>query len=130
MKKQTFLLLGSIYSTLIGVVLIFIPNSIFQAYGFPSIDQIPHEVLIGTAKDFIFYTGVNALALGIIYYFAIKGTSNKSVFLAGAIALIVCGIYIIYRNGNANTPIAAWIDMAIRLGGGLGFLYYYFTEKE
>lgn len=130
MKKQTFLLLASIYSALIGVVLIFAPNSIFQAYGFPSIEQIPHEVLIGTAKDFIFYTGANALALGLIYYQTIKGINSKSILLAGAVALIACGIYCLYRNGNANTPIAAWIDMAIRLGGGLGFLYYYFTEKE
>ena len=130
MKKQTFLLLASIYSALIGIVLIFVPNLIFQAYGFPTIEAIPHEILIGTAKDFMVYTGINALALGIIYYQTIKGANNKSVLLAGAIALIVCGIYIIYKNGNANTPIAAWIDMAIRLAGGLGFAYYYFTEKE
>ena len=130
MKKQTFLLLAAIYSTLIGLVLMFVPNVIFQTYGFPSIENIPHEVLIGTAKDFIFYSGVNALALGIIYYFAIKGTNNKSVLLAGAVAIIICGIFAIYRNGNANTPIVAWIDMAIRLGFGLGFLYYYLTEKE
>lgn len=130
MKKETFLLFGSIYSSLIGLILIFIPNTIFQAYGFPTIEQIPHEVLIGTAKDFIFYSGANALALGVLYYLTIKGANNKSVLLAGGIALTLCGIYCIYRNGNANTPIVAWIDMAIRLGGGLGFLYYYFTEKE
>lgn len=130
MKKQTFLLLASIYSALIGVMLMFAPNLIFQTYGFPTIDQIPHEILIGTAKDFIFYTGANAIALGVLYYLSIKEANNKAVLLAGAIALVICGIFAIYRNGTAHTPIAAWIDMAIRLGGGLGFLYYYFTEKE
>ena len=38
MKKQTFLLLAAIYSTLIGVVLMFVPDAIFQRYGFLTID--------------------------------------------------------------------------------------------
>ncbi len=130
MTRKTFLLLASIYSTLIGVVLMFVPNAIFQTYGFPTIDQIPPEILIGTAKDFIFYSGANAVALGVLYYLSIKGANNKAVLLAGAIALTICGIFAIYRNGNATTPIIAWVDLFIRLGGGLGFLYYYFTEKE
>ncbi len=130
MTRKTFLLLASIYSILIGVVLMFVPNVIFQTYGFPTIDQIPHEVLIDTAKDFIFYTGANALALGVLYYLSIKGANNKAVLLAGAIALTICGIFAIYRNGNANTPIVAWVDLFIRLSGGVGFLYFYFTEKE
>ncbi|GGD57820.1 hypothetical protein GCM10011514_22400 [Emticicia aquatilis] len=72
----------------------FVPNVIFQTYGFPTIDQISHEVLIGTAKNFIFYSGANAVALGVLYYLSIKGANNKTVLLAGVIALVICGIFV------------------------------------
>ena len=130
MKKQTFLLIAGIYSLLIGVVLMFIPDVIFQSYGFPTIDTLPPKELLSTTKDFIFYTGANALGLGVLYFLTIKGANNKGVLLTGAIAVTLCGIYCIYRNGNANTPIAAWVDMTVRTTIGLGFLYYYFQEKE
>jgi hypothetical protein len=43
---------------------------------------------------------------------------------------IGCGLMVIYKNATSIAPISAWIDMAIRLSIGIGFLYYYFTEKE
>ena len=130
MKKQTFLLLAAIYSALIGLVLIFVPDVLFQSYGFPKIDDIPHDILLGTAKDFMFYTGANSLAFGVVFFISREGANNKAVLLGGAVAIIACALFAIYRNGNSNTPIVAWIDMAVRLAAGLGLLYYYFKEKE
>jgi peptidoglycan/LPS O-acetylase OafA/YrhL len=130
MKKQTFLTITGVYAVLLSLVLILAPNFIFQAYGFPKIADIPHEILIGTAQDFIFYTGVNSLGIGILALLSIKGIRLKSVFLVGAIVYIGCGLMVIYENATEKAPISAWIDMAIRLSIGFGFLYYYFTEKE
>ena len=130
MKKQTFLLLAGIYSMQIGLVLIFAPNAIFQGYGFATIEETPPAEQLRALHDFIFYTGANAIALGVLYILSMKTANHKALLLAGAIAIILCAVYIIYRNASANTPIAAYIDMAIRLLIGLGFIYYYFQEKE
>ena len=131
MKKQTFLTIASLYSVLIGLVLMFVPDTIFQSYGFPKIADIPHEMLIQTARDFMFYTGANALALGVLYIMSRNGAQNKAVLLAGTIALLVCAVYVIYQNASQpQTSAFAWIDMMVRLAIGFGFLYYYFKEKE
>ncbi len=130
MKKQTFLTIAAVYSVLIGLVLMLIPDTIFQSYGFPKIDDIPHETLIGTARDFMFYTGANALALGVLYIFSRNGANNKSVLLAGSIALIFCALFAFYKNLAFTIPAFGWIDMSVRLAIGIGFLYYYFQEKE
>jgi|JI10StandDraft_1071094.scaffolds.fasta_scaffold626911_3 hypothetical protein len=130
MKKQTFLLIAGIYSLLIGVVLMATPDTIFQSYGFPTIEAIPHEQLIITARDFMFYTGANALGLGVLYILSRSRATSKTVFLTGTIVLILCAIFTIYRNAAFVTTAFAWVDMLVRLGIGLGFAYYYFTEKD
>jgi hypothetical protein len=130
MTKHTFLTIASAYSVVIGLVLILVPDSIFQSYGFPKIEDIPQDMLIGTAKDFIFYTGANALGLGVIYFMSRHVAHHKAVLLGGALVLILCAIMVIYRNANANTPILAWVDMGIRLAVGLGFLYYYLRDGK
>jgi len=129
MKKQTFLLIAGIYS-LLGLVLMFAPDVLFQSYGFSTIDAIPHEELVITVRDFMFYTGANAFGLGFLYLLSRNGATLKTVYLTGAIVFIVCGLFAIYRNANASTTAFAWVDMSVRLGIGLGFAYYYFTEKE
>ena len=130
MKKETFLLIVGIYGALLGLLLIIFPDALFKGYGFPNIKDIPHEVLIGTASDFIFYTGVNSLGVGVLCLLSRNGIELKTVFLVGAIVFLVCGMMVMYKNINGNTPVSAWVDMIVRMTIGLGFLYYYFQEKE
>ena len=130
MKKQTFLLIVGIYGALLGLLLILMPNVLFQGYGFPKISDIPHDILIGTANDFIFYAGVNSLGVGVLCLLSRNGIKLKTVFLVGAIVFLICGMMVMYKNINGNTPIAAWVDMLVRTTIGLGFFYYYFQEKE
>ena len=129
-KKQTFLLIVGIYATLLSLVIILFPDLLFQTYGFPKIQDIPHDILIGTARDFIFYTGVNSFGIGLLALLSRNGAKLKTVFLVSAIIFLGCGIMVIYKNATANAPISAWIDMIIRMSIGGGFLYYYFQEKE
>jgi hypothetical protein len=127
MSRSLFLLLIGLYSSLLGLAMVFVPEPLLNSYGVPTVDR--HHV------EIMQFLGIDTAIFGLMMLLNRTAPNSQALrtFLLGlALAFlvgVVLGLYHVYVLLNGASSFFV-VDTLVRLAIGLGFLYFYNRETK
>jgi hypothetical protein len=127
MNRSVFLLIVGLYTALVALAMIFVPEAALKNYGIPAID-VHHIGLIQ-------FLGISNGVLGLLLLLNRNAPNSVPLqtLLLGLAVLSLAGVLLgAYRTYILNIPGNAFFlgDSLLRLALGLGFLYFYNRETK
>ena len=127
MNRSVFLLIAGVYSALLAVSMVFIPEASLRNYGVPSVDLSYISVM-----QFLGLSNAGFAIMALLNRNASSSFSLRTILLAEAVNIlagVVLGVYHVY---GLNVPHSSFFmgDSLLRLAFGLGFMYFYNRETK